>query len=70
MQSGDDTAPTVEAPLTENEAAAWLRVAPRTLARWRREGRAPNHSKVSNRAVYRTADLESFLAARRNQVNA
>jgi predicted site-specific integrase-resolvase len=57
-----------EVILTEKEAAAWLRISPRTLARWRRTGGSPNYSKVSNRAVYRATDLDAFLNARRNQV--
>jgi len=49
--------------LTQREAAEFLRISPRSLERWRAEGRQPNFVCVGRRRLYRLADLENFIAA-------
>ncbi len=46
--------------LNTNEAAEVLRLAPRTLVKWRCMGRGPRYLKVGARVVYRPADLDAF----------
>lgn len=51
--------------LTENEAAALLKLDPRTLQNWRYLGRGPVHVRISRKAVrYRLRDLETFIVER------
>lgn len=52
-------------PMTAAEAAAYLRVRPLTLARWRKAGTGPNYAKVGKRYLYRLSDLEAYVTARR-----
>jgi excisionase family DNA binding protein len=47
--------------LTEDEAADYLRVRPRTLQRWRQLGRGPTFTRAGRRILYRMADLEQYL---------
>jgi excisionase family DNA binding protein len=47
--------------LTEDEAADYLRVRPRTLQRWRQLGRGPKFTRAGRRILYRMADLEHYL---------
>jgi hypothetical protein len=47
--------------LTEEEAAAYLRVRPRTLQRWRQLSRGPKYTRAGRRILYRVADLEVYL---------
>jgi excisionase family DNA binding protein len=47
--------------LTEDEAAAYLRVRPRTLQRWRQLGRGPRFTRAGRRILYRMADLQAYL---------
>ncbi|TWA69762.1 AlpA family transcriptional regulator [Azospirillum baldaniorum] len=52
--------------LNEEEAAALLNLAPKTLTRWRWKGVGPAFVKVGARAVrYREEDLQAFLEAGR-----
>jgi excisionase family DNA binding protein len=63
--AGDD------ALLTEIEAAALLRVAPRTLRRWRAEGIGPPAIRVGHgrgRIRYRRSAIEQWLAQPDRQV--
>lgn len=54
-----------EVLLTENEAAALLKLDPRTLQNWRYLGRGPVHVRISRKAVrYRRCDLETFITER------
>lgn len=46
--------------LTEGEAAAFLRVKPRTLSQWRWRGTGPTYSK-SGGVRYRRTDLLAFI---------
>lgn len=49
--------------LTEAEAAERLRVAPRTLTKWRWAGRGPKAIKIGSWAVrYAEAEIERFIA--------
>jgi excisionase family DNA binding protein len=47
--------------LTEDEAADYLRVRPRTLQRWRQLGRGPKFTRAGRRILYRMADLQQYL---------
>ncbi|HNU82688.1 MAG TPA: helix-turn-helix domain-containing protein [Thermoanaerobaculia bacterium] len=50
--------------LTTREAAEYLRLAPRTLERWRIQGIGPRFFKVGGRrVVYSVEELRQFLAA-------
>jgi excisionase family DNA binding protein len=51
--------------LTPDEAAACLRCAKQTLARWRCEGGGPAYVKMGARVLYRRADLDAWVAGRR-----
>lgn len=46
------------------QAGAYIGVSPRTLDRWRTEGRGPKFSRVNGRVVYRMKDLETFVDRR------
>jgi hypothetical protein len=46
--------------LTEAELARRWRISPRTVQRWRGQGRAPSHLVVGRRILYRWADVEAF----------
>jgi excisionase family DNA binding protein len=48
--------------LTQDEAAEYLRVSPRTLQRWRTEaGTGPPWHRAGRRVVYRQRDLDAWL---------
>jgi predicted DNA-binding transcriptional regulator AlpA len=48
--------------LTEQEAAAYLKLTRRALQAWRYQGRGPRFVKISARAVrYRPEDLETWV---------
>jgi hypothetical protein len=49
--------------LTPDQAGAFLRVHPRTLANWRVLGRGPRYLRVGRRPFYREKDLETWLDA-------
>ena len=50
--------------LSEKEAAAFLRVSPTKMERWRRGGRGPRWVQISERRIgYRAGDLADFTAA-------
>lgn len=48
--------------LTEVEAAAYLRLSPKTLTKWRSIGRGPRFTKIGRLPRYRLADLEKWLS--------
>jgi excisionase family DNA binding protein len=51
--------------LTQDEAAKFLRLPPRTLETWRVRGGGPRYIKISRRSVrYRRADLDAWVASR------
>lgn len=49
--------------LIEEEAAAYLRISPQTLRRWRSVGRGPAYHKIGGAVRYRLADLDTFAVA-------
>jgi Helix-turn-helix domain len=51
--------------LTAAEAAAFLRISPVTLGRWRIEGCGPAYRKFGRRVVYALADLAGWAEAQR-----
>lgn len=52
----------VDAIYSEPEAAALLgALSPRTLERWRSEGRGPKHLRFGRRVRYHGADLKAFI---------
>jgi Helix-turn-helix domain len=50
--------------LTQEEAAAELKVCERTLDRWRRLDEGPPITKLGRRVIYRRASLEAWLRER------
>lgn len=48
--------------LSENELAQHWGVSPKTLQRWRTEGRGPRYLKLSKRVVYPVAEVKAFEA--------
>ena len=46
--------------LSENELAQHWGVSPKTLQRWRTEGRGPRYLKLSKRVVYPVAEIRTF----------
>lgn len=50
--------------LTNDEAAAWLRLSPRTLEKQRVLGGGPRFRKFGRRVVYAIEDLENWANAR------
>lgn len=46
--------------LSENELAQHWGVSPKTLQRWRSEGRGPRYLKLSKRVVYPLAEIRIF----------
>ena len=54
--------------ITPSEAAARLRLAKQTLARWRCEGRGPAFIRLGGsggRVAYRAVDIDAWLASHR-----
>jgi len=49
-----------KAVLSENELAQHWGVSPKTLQRWRTEGRGPHYLKLSKRVVYPVVEIRSF----------
>jgi hypothetical protein len=49
--------------LNQWDLADRWRMSPRTLERWRWEGRGPHYLKLGNRIAYRIEDVEAFEAA-------
>jgi hypothetical protein len=50
--------------LTQQEAAAELKVCERTLDRWRRLDEGPPITKLGRRILYRRSSLQVWLSAR------
>jgi hypothetical protein len=49
--------------LNQWDLADRWRMSPRTLERWRWEGRGPHYLKLGNRIAYRIEDVEAYEAA-------
>jgi hypothetical protein len=52
---------------TTEQAAATLRLKPKTLHNWRSQGRGPTFVKLGSRVFYPTHDLEAYVAANRHE---
>ena len=50
--------------LTQNEAAEFLRLSPRTLERHRVAGTEPKFTKLGRRVVYRFSELDTWATER------
>jgi hypothetical protein len=50
--------------LTQDEAAAELKICERTLDRWRRLGEGPPITKLGRRVLYRRSSLQAWLRTR------
>jgi hypothetical protein len=50
--------------LTQDEAAAGLKICERTLDRWRRLGEGPPITKLGRRVFYRRSSLQAWLCRR------
>jgi predicted DNA-binding transcriptional regulator AlpA len=50
--------------LNEKDAAAFLAVAPSTLAKWRCQGRGPRFARLGRRIAYSRRELEEWAAGR------
>jgi len=53
---------------TEAEVAEWLGVQPKTLADWRRAGRAPDHVPAGRSYRYAWSDVFTWAAKQRQTV--
>jgi predicted site-specific integrase-resolvase len=53
--------------LTTEEAAAILRLAPQTLARWRTEGIGPAHVRLGARVHDEPAEIRRFIETKRRR---
>lgn len=56
--------------LTQDEAAAELKLCERTLDRWRRLGEGPPITKLGRRVLYRRSSLHAWLRTREQRGNA
>jgi predicted DNA-binding transcriptional regulator AlpA len=52
---------TISSLLLEREAATYLRLTPRTLAKYRSEGGGPNFAKLGGRVVYPKEDIDAWI---------
>lgn len=48
--------------MTEREAADLLRIAPKTLTRWRWAGKGPRFHKIGGAVRYSETDLADFIS--------
>jgi hypothetical protein len=56
--------------LTQDEAAAELKICERTLDRWRRLGEGPPITKLGRRVLYRRSSLHAWLRTREHRGDA
>lgn len=54
--------------LHQVELAERWRISPRTLERWRWEGKGPRYLKLGGRVVYRLEDIEAFEAGKLREI--
>ncbi|MGH6661159.1 MAG: helix-turn-helix transcriptional regulator [Rhodospirillales bacterium] len=59
-----DTTPASTSYLTQHEAAAYLRLSPRTLERHRVAGTGPAFVKAGRRILYRRDEIDAWAAQR------
>ena len=50
--------------LSPDELAADLKVSPRTLAKWRCNGRGPQYMRLGHAVRYRRQDIDAWLEAK------
>jgi hypothetical protein len=55
--------------LDEIAAAQCLKLQPKTLSRWRWEGKGPIFCRIGGAIRYRPVDLETFIARSRVTIN-
>jgi hypothetical protein len=53
---------------TQIDLARRWRISPRTLERWRWEGKGPRYLKLGGRVVYRLEDIEAFEAGKLREI--
>jgi len=56
--------------LTQEKAAAELKICERTLDRWRRLGEGPPITKLGRRVLYRRSSLQAWLRTREHHGDA
>ena len=56
--------------LTQDEAAAEMKISERTLDRWRRLGEGPPITKLGKRVLYRRASVQRWLAGQEYHAHA
>jgi hypothetical protein len=56
--------------LTQDDAAAELKICERTLDRWRRLGEGPPITKLGRRVLYRRSSLQAWLRTREHRGDA
>ena len=49
--------------LNRDEAAAALKVSPRTLSNWKVKGEGPRCVKAGGRILYRREDIQAYIAS-------
>lgn len=55
--------------LDEAEAARALSIQPKTLCRWRWEGKGPAFYKIGSAVRYKIDDIEEFISSARRSYN-
>ncbi len=53
--------------LTRPEAAEYLRLSDKTLARWAWAGKGPGYMKAGGKVLYDAADLDAWLEGQRRR---
>ncbi|MBI9078065.1 MAG: helix-turn-helix domain-containing protein [Desulfatibacillum sp.] len=53
--------------LNQEQTAQFLNISHRTLEKWRWEGTGPRFCKIGRRAMYKPADLQSYVDAQTRQ---
>lgn len=65
MHNTTDAPGGVDTPLlTPDQAGAYLRTHPRTLANWRVRGEGPTFCRIGRRPFYRLAELNAYIEGR------
>jgi len=55
----------LELYINNDQTAKTIRISPRTLEKWRVQGRGPAYLKLGARVVYARRDIEQWLEAQR-----
>lgn len=51
--------------MTEQEAADYLKMSPKTLQKWRHQGNSPAYSKLGRCIRYLESDLDEYASSRK-----